>query len=473
MTAVIERPAATADVAATVALPRVLTSVAVTSMVVVSLAPSLLPRSAVVQAILTGLLAALGWGVASAWHHRPRRRGLARPAPSRDSARLLVLLAGALTATAAMLLADHWQDSLRVAMGVPTIGGGHWAQVVAGGGAIALTLAAGATAVAACSRRLGRIRSAAVVVALVLTTQFWAGPALWQSRAHSYSSANSTIDTALRQPDSPSISGSHDSLTSWDSLGAQGRKFVAGAGATGAVRTYVGLDNAPDLDARVRLAVRELERGGGLRKSDIVVAVPTGSGWIDGSAARGFEQRFGGDVALVGVQYSSAPSWVTFLFDRDAAEQSARALFTAVSDRLAQLPADARPRLHVYGQSLGAVGASSILRDAGLRERACGALYAGPPAGSSRTEGAVVLANSSDPVVRWSPRLLLRPPALDQTRADAPRPTWLPVVSFVQTSVDLLSALDAPAGHGHRYGTDQGTALPDRGCAARARVAPQ
>ncbi|TJZ81307.1 hypothetical protein FCG67_01260 [Rhodococcus oryzae] len=467
MTAVIDRPTATVDVAA-VALPRVLTSVAVTSTVAVSLAPSLLPRSAVVQAILTGLLAALGWGLANAWHHRPRRRRTGDPAPSRDSARLLVLLAGAVTAAAAMLLADHWQDSLRVAMGVPTVGGGHWAQVVVGGAAIALILAAGTRAVAAGVRRLGAARSAAVVAALAIATQFWAGPALWQARAQSYHAANTTVDTSLRQPVSSSISGSPDSLTSWASLGAQGRKFVAAGAASGAVRTYAGIDSAPDQDGRVRLAVRELERAGGLAKSTIVVAVPTGSGWIDGNAAQGLEQRFGHDVALVGVQYSSAPSWVTFLFDRDAAEQSARALFTAVSDRISLLPAAERPLLYVYGQSLGAVGASSIFLDEGLGERACGALYAGPPAGSARTAGAVVLANSSDPVVRWSPRLLLHPPALDRTRTDAPRPAWLPIVSFVQTSVDLLSALDAPAGHGHRYGTDQGTALPDGGCATGA-----
>ncbi|WP_280453742.1 hypothetical protein, partial [Nocardia brasiliensis] len=28
--------------------------------------------------------------------------------------------------------------------------------------------------------------------------------------------------------------------------------------------------------------------------------VPTGSGWIDKNAVRGFEERFGSDVALVG-----------------------------------------------------------------------------------------------------------------------------------------------------------------------------
>jgi len=32
---------------------------------------------------------------------------------------------------------------------------------------------------------------------------------------------------------------------------------------------------------------------------------------------------------------------------------------------------------------------------------------------------------------------------------------WLPVVSFVQTSVDLLGAVGAPPGSGHHYGAEQ------------------
>ena len=62
---------------------------------------------------------------------------------------------------------------------------------------------------------------------------------------------------------------------------------------------------------------------------------------------------------------------------------------------------------------------------------------------------------SSDPVIRWQPSLLWSPPDLSRARVDAPQPAWLPVVGFVQTSVDLLFALDAAPGHGHRYGPDQ------------------
>ncbi|MBM4513831.1 hypothetical protein GS438_12570 [Rhodococcus hoagii] len=258
--------------------------------------------------------------------------------------------------------------------------------------------------------------------------------------------------------------GDPDSLVPWSTLGAEGRRFVAGISDPRSVRTYVGLDSAPEPGARARLAVAELERAGGLRRAHVVVAVPTGSGWIDGEAARGLERRFAGDVAIVGMQYSYAPSWATFVFGRADAEASARALFAAVAARIGELPATERPALHVYGQSLGSIGGSAIFDDvADQRARTCSVLWAGPPAGSVRTDDATVLANSSDPVVWWSPALLTRAPDLTHARVDAPVPQWIPVVSFLQTGIDLVFALNAPSGHGHRYGDDQGLAMRDCG----------
>jgi uncharacterized membrane protein len=200
--------------------------------------------------------------------------------------------------------------------------------------------------------------------------------------------------------------------------------------------------------------VRELERAGGFDRGHVVVAAPTGSGWIDANAVAGFESVYGGDVALVAVQYSSTPSWVTFVLDRDAAIDAAAALVAAVRSHLDTLDPAHRPQLHVYGQSLGAVGVAAAF-DGGTAPGRCEALLAGPPAGSVRAEGGTVLANSSDPVIRWQPSLLWSPPDLSRARVDAPLPAWLPVIGFLQTTVDLLFALDAAPGHGHRYGPDQ------------------
>ncbi|MGH8881338.1 MAG: alpha/beta-hydrolase family protein, partial [Stackebrandtia sp.] len=255
---------------------------------------------------------------------------------------------------------------------------------------------------------------------------------------------------------SHSRSGSADSEVSWDSLGAEGRKFVAERGRS--ARVYIGLDSAPDLNSRIALALREIERAGGFRRGHLVLMVPTGSGWLDANAAHGLDERFGGDATLVGMQYSKAPSWATFLFAREDAERSARGLFTAIEERLATI-ADP-PKLYVYGQSLGATAGSAIFTDdRDERSRVCAALWAGPPAAAVHHGGATVVANSSDPVVQWTPQLLWRAPDLTGTRPDAPHPPWLPVVSWVQTTADMLSALGPGPGHGHRYGIDQGTAL--------------
>ncbi|MFE3023049.1 alpha/beta-hydrolase family protein [Nocardia tengchongensis] len=438
--------------------PRVGTSAAVAGGTMVSLAPGLLPRTPSAQAIVTSVVVLIGLAVAAIV--RMVLRWIRFGAERLPRARVPVAIMAVLLVGAAMGYAEHWQNTLRAAMGVGGIGPGYWVQWLAWTVPIVGVVVAIARGVRWAVRRLGRVRSVAAGVALVVAGQVVLVPAVVEWRRGAYAAANSYVDPELVQPDSPTRSGSPVSMASWPSLGAQGRRFVAGTPAR-TVRVYVGLNSAADLDARVALAVRELERTGGLQRRNLVVTVPTGSGWIDSDAAKGLDARFGGDVALVGLQYSDAPSWVTFVFGRAAAEESARALFRAVEQRISTLPEP--PKLYIYGQSLGALGGSAVFADdADQDRRTCGALWAGPPAGQARHGRAMVLANASDPVVRWSPSLLWRAPDLTGTRPDAPVPQWIPVVSFLQTSADLLGALDAPAGHGHRYGVDQGTVLP--GC---------
>lgn len=405
---------------------------------------------------MTGLLAAVALAVAGIlrfalrrWDFDINRRCDRFRAPLLGSTVLVVIgMVG---------LATQWQNRLRTAMDTALIGPDYWLRwalisVVIVGVIAGIVRAAGWFA-----RKLGAARSITVGVVAASVLYLVGIPAAVDWRRSTYAGANAMIDPELVQPVSYIRSGSAESVISWPSLGAEGRKFVTGSPA-GPIRVYVGLDSAPDLDSRVALAVRELERAGGFERSNIVLAVPTGSGWIDPNAASGFYERFGNDVALVGMQYSYAPSWVTFVFGRDAAVAYARALFSAVERHIGTL--DHKPKLYVYGQSLGALGGSSIFaEDAEQERRTCATLWAGPPAGQVHRAGATVLANSSDPVVHWSPSLLWRAPELRDVRVDAPVPQWLPVVSFLQTSADLLAALNAPPGHGHRYGIDQGTAI--------------
>ncbi|WP_072690865.1 alpha/beta-hydrolase family protein [Rhodococcus marinonascens] len=446
------------------ALPRVSSTIAVTGLALTSLAPSLLPRDVLTQAVFSGTLAAAGLGIVIVLRRLARLVKYSRDHHTpRESVRLLVLIGSMIAVTWTMVLADHWQDSLRAAMGMPAVGPEYWLRTLLGATVTFLIVVGIGRATAAVARRLGWIGSAATVVVLVTGFQLVAGPALWAMTSQSYSDADAFVDVSLQRPMSGGVSGGPDSAITWESLGRQGRRFVAAGDQSPSIRTYVGMNSASNVESRAELAVSELERVGGFARSAIVVTVPTGSGWIDENATDGFEERFGGDVAIVGMQYSHLPSWMTFIFTRSAADESAAALFDAIADRIADLPADRlRPALYLYGQSLGSVGGSAIFAEPSQRNRqACGALWAGPPARSVSTAGATVLANTSDPVVWWSPDLILHRPDLSFARRDAPVPQWIPGITFLQTSVDLISALNFSAGHGHRYGTEQGTALPD------------
>ncbi|WP_327150313.1 alpha/beta-hydrolase family protein [Nocardia sp. NBC_01329] len=442
-------------------LPPVGITLAVTAGTMVSLAPGLLPRTATAQSVLTALTVVVTLGFA--WSARFVVRHTAGRIP-RTTVRTRAVVCGTAAAgvLGAVVYAGRWQDTLRTAMDVAPAGPGYWASWAFGASLLSAVIV---TVVRGCGRLLRRAGwSRALVMAVVagLPMALFAVPAAVSWGDRTYAAANATADPGLVRPVTVTRSGSAESMVGWSTLGREGQRFVT-AGPPGAVRVYVGLRSAPDPAARAALAVRELDRAGGFDRAHLVIAVPTGSGWVDARALRGFGGRFGGDVAVVALQYSYAPSWATFVFGRDSASTSARVLLAAVEQHIATM-ADP-PRLHLYGQSLGAIGGSAVFAGAAEQNRrVCSALWAGMPGGGGPEPGArtAVLANASDPVVHWSLDLLWRPPDLTAARPDAPTPPWLPVASFVQTTADLLGALGAPPGHGHRYDTDQGTALP--GC---------
>jgi uncharacterized membrane protein len=232
----------------------------------------------------------------------------------------------------------------------------------------------------------------------------------------------------------------------------------------------------------------------------------TGTGWVDEHAVDPLEYMFNGDTATVAMQYSYLPSWLSFLIDRERAEDAAVELFEAVYAVWSRRPDVDRPRLMVYGESLGAFGAEAPFSgDADMRNRTAGMLLVGPPNGSelwSRfvaerdagspiwrpvyEDGQVIrfanhpedfgspaglwreprigyLQHASDPVVWWSPRLVLARPAWlepGQPRGDdvLPEMRWYPIVTFLQVTIDLTNAYGVPFGHGHRYGADKADA---------------
>lgn len=246
----------------------------------------------------------------------------------------------------------------------------------------------------------------------------------------------------------------------------EGQRFLAAESASPGVRVYVPLTDGAGAGAaradaaRAERAIDELLAAGALHREAIVVAVPTGSGWVDAHFVRGIEGATGGDVAIAAVQYTAEPSWQSYLFHRDLVIEQARALATAMHRRL---PANAPPLL-VYGQSLGALGAaaftSAYLARTGPAPLLLGTVMVGTPVGVADPPGPVTrLLNRSDPVGVFGADLAWRPPQRADGGAVTPRPPWLPVISWLQTGVDLLNAIAQPSGVGHRYDERQGRAL--------------
>ncbi|MEU6560483.1 alpha/beta-hydrolase family protein [Nocardia nova] len=435
--------------------PRTGTLVATSAGVVASLWPGLLPRTSIAQAVLTAILVLVSLTVAGISRKVLRRFGFDTERQL-GKYRLWIAAACAVAVTGALAYAWLWQNRLRAAMEFPATGPMYWLHWMLGTTAVVIPVLFVVRGLRWAAAYVGRLRSVALVTATVLACQIAMLPAVVNWQRSAFASADAVMDPDVVQPVSFTRSGSPDSAVSWSSLGAEGRKFVSERGLS--ARVYIGLNSAPDLDSRVALAIREIERSGGFERGNLVMMVPTGSGWLDANAAHGLDQRFGGDATLIGMQYSQAPSWATFLFARSDAERSARALFTGIERRLATSAHP--PKLYVYGQSLGATAGSAIFTgDSDEARRVCAVLWAGPPASAVHHGNATILANSSDPVVQWSPRLLWHAPDLGGARRDAPHPPWLPVLGWVQTTADMLSALAPGPGHGHRYGADQGTAL--------------
>lgn len=491
--------------------------------------PSLLPRSWVLQGAVAGVSAAIGYGIGATLGAagRPVARRLAPSTQCRTGRRIcwaVVLLVSGAAVVTALLLGRAWQREVRAVLGMAAPESWHAtyilvlaACVVVGLVLVARTLRLGTRSLQRVLRRVapGWLASAlGGLIAAVLVGGAIQGMLLdsfFETAETSAALANDTTPPGVVQPVSPTRSGSPESLVEWSTLGSKGQELVAsgptpqqlaafsGEATQEPIRVYVGVESAPDIDQRVRLAMAELDRTNAWDRSVLLVATATGTGWVNPQTLAAVEYLTGGDSAVVSLQYGYLPSWISVLVDGSPAAEAGVALTRAVQERWQQLPRDARPRLLVYGESLGSLGAESAFSDLDdVVATTDGALFVGPTSAnplwgqlvSQRRPGSpvwlpdvgqggrvvfadrpddlpgpgadppdvVYLQNSSDPVVWWSPQLLWdRPPWLDGERGPdvSPSMRWYPVVTFWQVVVDLASAAeDMPAGHGHRYGPE-------------------
>jgi uncharacterized membrane protein len=169
----------------------------------------------------------------------------------------------------------------------------------------------------------------------------------------------------LEPPSSKFISGGPGSLVDWQSLSVQGRRFVSGVitqaeikqvmGTNGLepIRIYAGIDSAETEEARLNLVIDELERTKAFDRKMLMLISPTGTGYVNYVAVESAELMSRGDIATAALQYSKRPSPMSL--DRvPEGRLQFKMLVKAVSQRIAKQPAKSRPKLVVFGESLGA-----------------------------------------------------------------------------------------------------------------------
>jgi uncharacterized membrane protein len=491
-----------------------------------SMTPSLLPRGPLFQGLVSGLSGAIGYsiGVFAVWLVRfMLSRDSSPPAPRR--AWLVLIVVGAIGMVAMVIWFHVWQDRVRDLMGVKHLVWLDYPLTTA----LSLVVLFGVVETGQLIRRLFRFldlrldrfvppRVSAVIVVfllLALTVALLNGVVVkfaMRTMNNTFESVNNEMNPDTAAPKTPLRSGGPQSLVSWESLGHQGRIFVEGgptvaqltafngAPATEPIRAYAGLESADGITAAAELAARELQRTGGLRRAVVAVGTTTGTGWINEAEADALEYMYNGNTAIVSMQYSFLPSWLSFLVDKQNARHAGQALFEAVDSLVRELPEAQRPKLVVFGESLGSFGGEAPFMSLNnVLARTDGALFSGPtfqntiwtdltatrdrgspewlpiyddgrhvrfvarPDNLDRPHDAwqhprvIYLQHASDPIAWWNPDLLFRKPDwLREKRGYdvLPESEWIPVVTFLQVSADMAVAVDVPQGHGHVYVAD-------------------
>jgi uncharacterized membrane protein len=315
-------------------------------------------------------------------------------------------------------------------------------------------------------------------------------------------------------PESFYVSGSAQSLVSWRTMGREGRRHVLtvlpreaiesvmGAPAVAdPIRVFVGLESARTELDRVDLAMKELERTGAFDRRLLVAVSPTGTGYVNYATIECCEYLTLGDCATVTLQYSKRPSPLSLDRVWEGRKQF-RMLLAAIRRELYKRDPAHRPRLVIFGESLGAHTSQDAflhegtqgLEDAGVDR----ALWIGSPhlskwkaqvLGEHRTDvnrsllmdvdnfgeieqlpdearqklRYVMITHHNDGVglfgadliiqkPQWLGEPELRPPAVPRWMR------WVPIVTAVQTVIDMKNAMNVVPGefvaNGHDYRAD-------------------
>jgi uncharacterized membrane protein len=324
--------------------------------------------------------------------------------------------------------------------------------------------------------------------------------------------ANEKVEPAYSEvPTSPLVSGTEDSYSKFADLGMQGRRYVTDVvdrrliettmgepALAEPVRVYIGYDSEPTYrEGRAELALAELERTGAFDRSYLLLISPTGTGWVDQTLIESAELLALGDIATCAVQYGTMPSFLAVQKVRLGRRQF-RALLYGVRARLAAIPEERRPKLLIFGESLGAWTSSDVVMHNGTSGLdwygVHRALWVGLPGlakwsktGMRSGQSAlvepgtvrafdnaeeldalsdaeldalrvVILDHDNDPITVMNPRLGVKRPdwlRSEQRGRNVPEALgWVPVITLVQTVVDAMNAMRVVPGEFKSFGHD-------------------
>ncbi len=246
-----------------------------------SFTPSLLPRSGIIQGLVCGITAAIGYGLgvwgASIWRAFADRD----PRPPRPWAWRAFLLGGGLLLVVFFALGQYWQHEIRALMGVTSV---NVVLVVVSplvAAVVFILLVQLGRGLRALYRWLARqlrrwigpraANAVGWIVVAAVTYLVVSGVLLdgiVNAANETFSLRDTTTAEGVHPPSTELRSGGPGSLIPWDTLGWQGRTFT-GVGPNASdiekltqrpakepIRAYAGLASADDSAARADLAVR-------------------------------------------------------------------------------------------------------------------------------------------------------------------------------------------------------------------------
>lgn len=488
-----------------------------------SLTPSLIPRTYWTQGVLAGASFAFGYGIGEAWRWLWQYLELPPINPRvRRAANAFIAVVCLSIVMIFLWRAAEWQNSIRLRMEMEPVTTAHpfWLCLIAIATFAALLAVARLFRLVAFTlaeraksyipRRVANVLGLSIAFILFwsLTNDVFVRSTMLLLDA-SFRKHDAMLDPERPQPLNPMQTGSNASLVSWHELGRAGREFIASGPSASEisaltqqpamepVRVYVGLQASDFPKERASLALEELKRVGAFDRSVLIVATPTGTGWVDPAAIDAIEYLHHGDIATVAMQYSYLASPLSLLVQPEYGAQAANALFLTIYRYWTELPRETRPKLYLQGLSLGALHSE---RSADMLEMLGdpinGALWSGPPFASPNWQEltdsrnpespawlpefrnssvirfmnqkgfsvpsgtpwgpmrVVYLQYASDPVVFFEYGSLYSRPEWMETRVGpdvSPELRWYPIVTMLQLALDMAVSTTTPIGYGHVY----------------------